>query len=88
MNLNKLKKLAAKGRVKAIVKEVGGRRMLVGFERNSRSSRKSRTKYFTKTPIDLAALVENHENQKQDRLGIGAADCPGDDQTSERKGDS
>jgi len=35
MNLNKLKKLAAKGRVKAIVKEVGGRRMLVGFERNS-----------------------------------------------------
>lgn len=43
------------GRYKAIIKEVGDRRMLVGFERASKRSRKHRIKYITK-PIDMVAM--------------------------------
>ena len=53
MKLDKaLKQL--RGRGQAIVKDIAGRRMLVGFERNKRS-RKSHVKHFT-SPIDLAAI--------------------------------
>lgn len=79
MNLEKLKKLAAKGRVKAIVKEVSGRRMLIGFERINPRSRKFRQKQFLRAPMDLDALVKDHETNKaaaiEDRPGAGTADC-------------
>lgn len=56
MDLKKLHKLIAKGRIKAIIKDLpGGRRMLVGFERKSPNSRKAGVKYFSK-PIDMAEL--------------------------------
>lgn len=51
----KIDNLIAKGRIQAIVKEVAGRRMLVGFERTSKRSRFSRIKYFSK-PIELSKL--------------------------------
>ena len=57
MNLAKLNKLIAKGRVKAIVKDVGGRRMLFGFERLNRRSRKYHIKDLSQ-PIDLVALTK------------------------------
>jgi hypothetical protein len=51
----KIDKLVKKGRMQAIVKEVAGRRVLVGFERNKRS-RKSGVKFFTPAPIDLSSF--------------------------------
>lgn len=56
MNFNdpKFQALAQAGKLQAIVKEVAGRRMLIGFERNE-GSRKFREKFIT-SPIDLDAL--------------------------------
>lgn len=57
MNINdpEIQKLLRKGRLKAIIKNVTGRRMLIGFERNNRRSRKYRIKHMT-SPVDLDAL--------------------------------
>ncbi len=58
MKLDKIKKLIAKGRVAAIIKDVAGRRMLFGFERANKRSRKAHVKYFSK-PIDMATLSDD-----------------------------
>lgn len=50
-----IQKMIKSRRYKAIIKMVGERRMLVGFERNNKRSRKSRIKFITK-PIDLATM--------------------------------
>lgn len=55
MQLAKLNLLISKRRIKAIVKEVAGRRMLFGFERLNKRSRKYHVKHLSK-PIDLASL--------------------------------
>ena len=47
-----IQKMLKNGRYKAIIKEVAGRRMLLGFERRSKSSRKYGHKSLT-SPIDL-----------------------------------
>lgn len=60
MKLDKLNHLITKGRIKAIVKVVAGRRMLFGFERLNKRSRKYHVKHPSK-PIDLASLSPNSQ---------------------------
>lgn len=55
MKLEKIQHLINKGRVKAIIKDVAGRRLLFGFERLNRRSRRYHVKHLTK-PIDMATL--------------------------------
>lgn len=43
------------GRFKAIIKDVAGRRMLLGFERASKRSRKSNIIHISK-PVDMDTL--------------------------------
>lgn len=92
MKFNKLMKLAAKGRVQAIVKEVAGRRMLIGFERVNSQSRKFRQKQFLGAPMDLDALTKDHETNNadaiEDRPGVGAADCESTGNTTDGESNS
>jgi hypothetical protein len=62
MQLAKLNLLISKRRIKAIVKVVAGRRMLFGFERLNKRSRKYHVKHLSK-PIDLASL--SPQSQKE-----------------------
>lgn len=55
MQISKLNSLISKGRIQAIVKTVGTRRYLFGFERLSKRSRKYHIKHLNQ-PIDLAEL--------------------------------
>lgn len=52
------------GRFKAIIKDVAGRRMLLGFERTSSRSRKYREKFMC-SPTDLDQLVRKHQRENQ-----------------------
>lgn len=55
MKKSKIDSLISKGRIQAIVKTVGTKRFLCGFERLSKRSRKYHVKHLTK-PIDLEEL--------------------------------
>jgi len=57
MKLEKINALINKGRIKAIIKQVGSRRMCIGFERLNKRSRKYQVKYMT-NPIDLDLLTK------------------------------
>lgn len=63
MKQDKLNKLIAKGRIKAIVKEVAGRRMLFGYERINKRSRKNHIKFLS-APIDLDRITREHNREK------------------------
>lgn len=66
MELDKLKKLMAKGRLKAIIKEFpGNRRMLIGVERKSKASRKRRVAHIFARPIDMAELNKKPEPEQE-----------------------
>lgn len=64
MQLAKLNHLITKRRIKAIVKVVAGRRMLFGFERLNKRSRKYHVKHLSK-PIDLASLSPSSQKELQ-----------------------
>lgn len=63
MNLKKLKVAMAKGRIKAIIKNVAGRRMLVGYERVSKQSRKAKVIHIH-APVDLDKLAKEQGQRK------------------------
>ena len=52
MNLSVLQKLMKKGRIKAIIQTVAGRRLLFGFERTSKRSNRAHIKHLS-NPIDV-----------------------------------
>ena len=60
----KMQAMLQSGRWKAIVKDVAGRRMLIGFERASRRSRKYHEKFMC-APTDLDQLVKKHQREIQ-----------------------
>ena len=59
MKITEMTEMIKTGRFKAIIKQVGTRRMFVGIERSSRS-RKSQVKFMC-PPQDLDQLVEKHQ---------------------------
>ena len=63
MKLEKINALINKGRIKAIIKQVGSRRMCIGFERLNKRSRKYQVKYMT-NPIDLDLLTKPQPEQE------------------------
>lgn len=63
MKINEMMKMLKTGRWKAIVKQVGARRMFMGIERVSTRSRKRQVKYMC-APQDLDRLVAEHEREK------------------------
>lgn len=75
MKLEKLNKLIAKGRVKAIIKDVAGRRFLFGFERLNKRSRKFHVKHFSK-PIDMAELSKDAQAKAAPPLQLPPAPTP------------
>ena len=64
MKLEKINALINKGRIKAIIKQVGSRRMCIGFERLNKRSRKYKVKYMT-NPIDLDLLTKPQPEPEQ-----------------------
>jgi hypothetical protein len=62
MKITEMTEMIKTGRFKAIIKQVGTRRMFVGIERSKRS-RKSQIKYMC-PPQDLDQLVEKHNASK------------------------
>jgi hypothetical protein len=64
MKISKLNALISKGRIQAIVKNVGTQRFLCGFERLSKRSRKYHVKHLNK-PIDLAELSQEAQAKAQ-----------------------
>lgn len=62
MKLEKINALINKGRIKAIIKTVGSRRLCIGFERLNKRSRKYKVKYMT-NPIDLDLLTKPQPEQ-------------------------
>lgn len=60
-----IQRILRRGRHKAIIKDVAGRRMLIGFEPNSKDSRKYHQKLFT-NPIDLDQLGKETKDKVEE----------------------
>jgi hypothetical protein len=78
MSLNVAKFLKSKqaGNYQAIIKEIEGRRFLLGFERKNRASRKYKEKLLCPFPVNLDQVVADYEQTKR-KLAQEAAQSAG-----------
>ncbi len=68
VKIQKMLALCLTGRVQPIIKDVAGRKMLLGFERRSKCSRKGGAKHLLPSPMDLDQLVKEHKAKKRANL--------------------